>query len=111
MENLNSFTILLGLQDVLYLFVEIFEAFSTLPVPAMTTEPTTTQISTTDNQQCGRYTTVYHTSNVSSVKYTTTSMITLTQLPQSEYLRIQRLYLHLINNQLINYDMNGRKII
>ena len=77
---------------VLYLFAEILEAFSSLPVLTMTTEFTTTQmntISTTDSQQFSRYTTLHHTSSVSSVKHTTASVINITQLPQCEYSYVQ----------------------
>ena len=76
------------LLDVLYLCAEILEAFSSSPVPAMTTESTTAQISTfsaTDSQQFSRSITIHHTSNVSTVKHTTVSVINITQLPQSEY--------------------------
>ena len=58
----------------------------------MTTEFTTTQINsinTTDSQQFSRYTTLHHTSSVSSVKHTTASDINITQLPQCEYSYVQ----------------------
>ena len=66
----------IGILHVLYLFAEILEAFSSLPVLAMTTGFTTTEIntvSTTGSQQLSRYTTLHHTSSVLSVKHTTAS--------------------------------------
>ena len=75
--------------DVLYLCAEILEAFSSPPVPAMTTESTTTHISTVstaDSQQFSRSITIHHASNISSVKHTTASVINITQPPQSKYL-------------------------
>ena len=77
---------------VLYLYAEILEAVSSLPVLTMTTAFTTTQInviSTTDSQQFSRYTTLHHTSSVSSVKHTTASVINITQLPQCEHSYVQ----------------------
>ena len=65
-------------------YTEILEALSSSsPVSVMTTEFTTTEINTvsaTVSQQCGRSTTVHHTSSVSSVIYTTTSGSAVTQL-------------------------------
>ena len=67
-------------------YTEILEALiSSSPVSILTTEFTTTQISTistTVSQQCGRSTTVQHTSSISSVIYTTTSGNCVTQLHQ-----------------------------
>ena len=64
---------------------EILEAFSSSPVPATTTEFTTTQISTvsgTIGQQFSGFTTVHHTSSVSSVKHTTSGIDNVPQLLQ-----------------------------
>ena len=63
------------------LCAEILEAFSSSPIPAMTIESTTTQISTvsaTNSQQFSRSITIHHTSGVSSVKHTTASVINIT---------------------------------
>ena len=81
---------------VLYLLAEILETFSSLPVLTMTTEFTAhiNFISTTDSQQFSRYTTLHHTSSVSSVKHTTASVINITQLPQCEHSYVQLLHLH-----------------
>ena len=68
-------------------YTEILEALSSSsPVSVITAEFTTTDINTvttTVSQQCGRSTTVHHTSSVSSVIYTTTSGNGVTQLQQS----------------------------
>ena len=70
--------------SIITCYTEILEALSSSsPVSVMTTEFTTTQISTvsvTVSQQGGRSTTLHHTSSVSSVKYTTTSGNGVTQL-------------------------------
>ena len=76
----------------MFLFAEILEALSSLPVLTMTTEFTTAQINTiaiTDSQRFSRYTTLHHTLSVSSVKHTTASVINITQLPQCEYSYVQ----------------------
>ena len=67
------------------LYVEILEAFSSPPVPAVSTEFTATQInlvSTTVNQPHGTSTAVHHTSSASSVKHVTANVNSISQLPQ-----------------------------
>ena len=75
---------LIGLLHVLYLYAEILEAFSS--ASPMTTEFTTTQIITVSTTEFNTSITMYHMSSISSVKQTTASVISITQLPQSEYL-------------------------
>ena len=65
----------------------------------MTTESTTAQISTvstTDSQEFSRSITIHHTSSVSSVEHTTASVISITKLPQSEYLYSDYTYIVII---------------
>ena len=81
------------------LCAEILEAFSSSTIPTITTEYTTTHIttvSTADSQQFSRSITIHHTSGVSSVKHTTASVINMTQLPQSEYLCSNYTYIIMI---------------
>ena len=70
-------------------YAEILETLSSSSVSVMTkTEFTTTQISTVSaivSQQCGRSTTVHHTSSVSSVICTTTTVNNVTQLRQGVF--------------------------
>ena len=73
----------------LLLCIEILETLSSSSsIPVMTTTLTTTQftntVSTTVSQQFTRSTTVHHTSSVSSVRPTTTSVNSITQLPGPE---------------------------
>ena len=71
------------------LFAEIIKAFSSSPVPAITTEFTTNQISivsTTDSQQFSITTEVHHIASVSSVKHTRARVVNVSQLSRSEYL-------------------------
>ena len=75
----------------------------------MTTTFTTTQtkrlstVSTTVNQQFTRLTTVHHTSSVSSLRPTTTSVNSITQLPQlRQGVLMDKLhYTYIINNEII----------
>ena len=60
------------------LYTEIFESFNSPPVPAMIRNFAATKIST--NSQ--RSTAAYHTSSVSSLNHTTTSVNSITQLPK-----------------------------
>ena len=74
------------ISHVLLLRIEILETLSSSSsIPVMTTTLTTTQftntVSTTVSQQFTRSTTVHHTSSVSSVRLTTTSVNSITQLP------------------------------
>ena len=70
----------------MYLYAEILEALNSSPVPAMATEFQISTSSATDTQQFNTSTTVPYKSNVSSVKHTTASVNSITQLPPSEYL-------------------------
>ena len=105
MFNVQIKLVVICLLHILYLCVEILEAFSTPPIHAMITESTTTQISTVsanDTQQFSRSITIHHTSNVSSVKHTTASVINITQLPQSEYLCSNYAYIITVGSKKVN---------
>ena len=95
-----------------YLCIEILETLSSsspIPVAVMTTTFTTTQttrlntVSTTVSQRFPRSTTVHHTSSVSSVRPTTTSVNSITQLPQlRQGVLMDKLhYTYIINNEII----------
>ena len=92
-----------------YLYTEILETISSsspIPVAVMTTAFTTTQttrlstVSTTVGQRFPRSTTVHHTSSVSSLRPTTTSVNSTTQLLQlSQGVLMDKLhYTYIINH-------------
>ena len=92
-----------------YLCTEILETLSSsspIPVAVMTTTFTTTQttrlstVSTTVSQQFPRPTTLHHTSSVSSLRPTTTSVNSITQLRQG-VLMDKLHYTYIINNEII----------
>ena len=93
-------------------YTEILETLSSsspLPMDVMTTTFTTTQttrlstVSTTVSQQFTRSTTVNHTTSVSSLGPTTTSVNSITQLPQlRQGVLMDKLhYMYIINNEMI----------
>ena len=94
-----------------YLCTEILETLSSsspIPVAVMTTTFTTTHarlstVSTTVSQQFPRSTTVHHTSSVLSLRPTTTSVNSITQLPQlRQGVLMNKLhYTYIINNEII----------
>ena len=91
----------------LLICIEILETLSSSSsIPVMTTTLTTTQftstVSTTVSPQFTRSTTVHHTSSVSSVRPTTTSVNSITQLPE---LRQGALMYKLHNTYIINNKM------
>ena len=93
----------------LLLCIEILETLSSSSsIPVMTTTLTTTQftntVSTTVSQQFTRSTTVHHTSSVSSVRPTTTSVNSITQLSRPQ-LRQGVLMDKLHNTYIINNKM------
>ena len=62
--------------------LETLSSSSPTPVATFTTTQTTSTVSTTVSQQFIRSTTVHHTSSVPSVRPITTSVNSITQLPQ-----------------------------
>ena len=93
-------------------YTEILETLSSsspVPMDVMTTTFTTTQtirlstVSTTVSQQFTRSTTVHHTSSVSSLRPTITSVNSITQLPQlRQGVLMDKLhYMYIINNEMI----------
>ena len=93
-----------------YLCTEILETLSSsspIPVAVMTTTFTQTTrlstVSTTVSQRFPRSTTVHHTSSVSSLRPTTTSVNSITQLPQlRQGVLMDKLhYTYIINNEII----------
>ena len=91
-----------------YLCTEILETLSSsspIPVAVITTFTTTqttrlSTVSTTVSQRFPRSTTVHHTSSVSSVRPTTTSVNSITQLPQLRQ-GVLMDYTYIINNEII----------
>ena len=86
--------------------VEILETFScSSSIPVMTTFTTTQFTSTVSTTVSQRSTTVHHTSSVSSVRPTTTSVNSITQLPGPQLRQgvlMDKLHnTYIINNKII----------